>query len=238
MLKKCKKYCPDKKVVVLSDKNVESYIEIPAFIRKKMEQGIIAKAHYSDYLRTCLLLKYGGTWIDATVLLTNKIPDVITESDFFVFKPITYSECKNVPSLKMLKLLQRIPTYLSNFLCLSNWFINSKSNNRILALTKIILEEYWNRENELIDYFIYHYIVTYLVLNDSECRNIFNNMPNISNRNPHLLQNVLRYKYDEDLYEELKNLSPIHKLTYKLKKKSKGNKNAYTFMNKITDMYK
>ena len=41
-------------------------------------------------------------------------------------------------------------------------------------------------------------------------------MPNLANRNPHLLLNVLWDKFDEDLFEELKQLSSIHKLTYKI----------------------
>lgn len=210
-----KKYCPDKNIIILNDENVKDYIDIPDFIQEKLNNGIISRTHFSDYLRTCLLVKYGGTWIDATVYLTGKISDEIEKSDFFVFKPLAYSECKKVPSLKMLHLLDRIPTYLSPFLCLSSWFIHSKNNNRILKVTKLLMDEYWKNEKYLYDYFLFHYFFTYAVLNDKTCRKIYETMPNLANRNPHLLQQVLLDKYDEELYEELKGLSSIHKLTYK-----------------------
>lgn len=223
-----KKYCPNKNIIVLNDNNVKDYIDIPDFIQEKLQKGIISRTHFSDYLRTCLLVKYGGTWIDATVYLTDKIPEVIENSDFFVFKPLAYSECKGVPSMKMLKLLDRIPTYLSTFLCLSSWFIHSKSNNRILLLTKLLIEEYWKKEENLYDYFLFHFFFTLVVLNDKKSKRIFETMPNMANRNPHLLQQVLLDEYDEELYNELKELATIHKLTYR-----KNETNTFTFIDKI-----
>ena len=207
--------CQHRKIIRLDDSNIDNYIEIPNYMKEKVQAGIMKRAHYADYLRTCLLVKYGGTWIDATVYLTDCIPQEIENSDFFVFKPIAYSECKKVPSMKMLKLLDRIPTYLSSFLCMSNWFIHSKANNRILNLTKSFLEQYWENEQGAFDYFFYHYFVTYAVLNDEKSRLIYEAMPNIANRNPHLMQNVLVDDFDKELFEELKFLSSIHKLTYK-----------------------
>lgn len=231
--KSVEKYCANKKIVILDDATIKDYIDIPDFIEEKLRQGIIPRAHFSDYLRTCLLLKYGGTWIDATVYLTDKIPDEIENSDFFVFKPIAYSECKKVPSLKMLKLLERIPTYLSPFLCLSNWFIHAETNNRILEIIKRFLEEYWKKENNLVDYFFYHHFFTFAVLNNEECKKIYEAMPNIANRNPHMLQNVLLDEYDEELFKELKELSSVHKLTYR-----KNDKPVFTFVDKIIEIAK
>ncbi len=223
-----KKYCPNKNIIVLNDENVKDYIDIPDFIQDKLQKGIISRTHFSDYLRTCLLVKYGGTWIDATVYLTDYIPQEIEFSDFFVFKPLAYSECKKVPSLKMLKLLEKIPTYLSSFLCLSSWFIHSKTNNRILELTKLLMEEYWKKEESLYDYFLFHFFFTLVVLNDEKSKKIFEKMPNLANRNPHMLQQVLLDEYDEELFEELKGLSPIHKLTYR-----KNETNKFTFIDKL-----
>ena len=55
-------------------------------------------------------------------------------------------------------------------------------------------------------------------------------MPNLANRNPHMLQQVLLDEYYEELFEELKGLSPIHKLTYKIK-----DSDNYTFIDKILE---
>ena len=42
-------------------------------------------------------------------------------------------------------------------------------------------------------------------------------MYSLSNKEPHILQAFLNKKYDENLYNEIVNLSNIHKLTYKYK---------------------
>ena len=44
---------------------------MPEYIVKKWEKGRIPAALFSDLLRLELLIKYGGTWIDSTVLCTG-----------------------------------------------------------------------------------------------------------------------------------------------------------------------
>ena len=175
-----------------------------------------------------MLVKYGGNWIDATVYLTDRIPDEVENSVFSVFKSITYSECKKVPSVKMLKLFAKNLIFPYNCTCLSSWFIHSEANNRILEIVKRLLEAYWIKENELVDYFLFHYFFTYAVQNDDKCKEIFESMPNLANWNPHRLQQVLLAEYDEEVYEEIKQLSSIHKLTYKT-----NETNTITFLDKI-----
>ena len=38
---------------------------------EKHKNNIIDNTHFSDLLRLELLIKYGGTWIDASVLITK-----------------------------------------------------------------------------------------------------------------------------------------------------------------------
>jgi hypothetical protein len=38
---------------------------------EKYQKKIIDNTHFSDLLRLELLIKYGGTWIDASVLVTK-----------------------------------------------------------------------------------------------------------------------------------------------------------------------
>lgn len=62
-LKSVHTYCKDKNIIVLDDNTIENYIDIPDFIKEKYKKNIISKPHFSDYLRTSLLAKYGGTWM-------------------------------------------------------------------------------------------------------------------------------------------------------------------------------
>jgi len=88
------------------------------------------------------------------------------------------------------------------------------------------MEEYWSKENSLFDYFLFHYFFTLAVLNDEDCKKMYESMPNIGNRNPHLLQQVLLQDFNEQLYDELCHLTSIHKLTYKFSEDA----SKYTFL--------
>ena len=58
-------------VKVIDAKNWREYVELPEYIVGKWEKGRIPAAMFSDLLRVELLIKYGGTWIDSTVLCTG-----------------------------------------------------------------------------------------------------------------------------------------------------------------------
>ena len=55
-------------IKVIDAENWKEYIELPDFIVKKWGKKQIPSALFSDLLRLELLIKYGGTWIDSTVL--------------------------------------------------------------------------------------------------------------------------------------------------------------------------
>lgn len=57
----------NKKVIVIDKDNMDDYVKLPVWIMEKWQKGIISNAHFSDILRTYLLLEYGGIWVDATV---------------------------------------------------------------------------------------------------------------------------------------------------------------------------
>ena len=48
-------------------KNLDKYIHLPNYILEKYKQGIITKPHFSDIIWIELLIKYGGTWVDASI---------------------------------------------------------------------------------------------------------------------------------------------------------------------------
>lgn len=225
--KSVKRHCKNQKIQILNDSNLKDYIDIPVFIEEKLKNNIISKTLFSDYVRTCLLLKYGGTWIDATVYLTDNIPKIITDTDFFVFKSSSYSDFLRAPTLNFLEKINS-----NDLLCMSSWFIFSKNtNNVILKKLKILFEEYFKNENSVIDYFLYHYLFTILVQEDEECNKIYNNIPTLTNTTPHLLQYRLFDDYDEKFFGELKTFCSIHKLTYKFNDTPNNNTYLYKIMN-------
>ncbi len=184
-----KKYAKDKKVIIISEKNIQEYVTFPDYIIKKYKSGIISKAHFTDLLRLELLIKYGGTWIDSTVLLTGYNKELFN-SDFFVFE----NNSKSIIA--------------------SSWFITSNKNNPILKTTRDILYNYWEHRYFLLHYYLFHLCFT---LASKKYNNIINNMPKYSNVEPHLMQKELINEYDKNRFEDIKKLSTVHKLSNHIK---------------------
>lgn len=73
-------------VHLITKDNYEEYIsqlQGLGVILEKLHNGDLICAHFSDIIRCYLLYTYGGVWIDATTLITNKIDNIIS-NDVFV----------------------------------------------------------------------------------------------------------------------------------------------------------
>lgn len=228
LVKKCissiKKYNPDRKVIILNKENIKNYISVPSHIEEKYRKKIISGAHYSDYIRVAILAKYGGIWIDATVLLTGVIPQKIWEEDLFFFKSIAWfhdvrfadSFNKNlIPKDYVVNLISKFPWLKTRYPSVSNWFIRANSNNEFIILIKYFLEEFWKKEDSIKNYLAFHLFIYYAIIKSDKYAQIWNNMLSISNRDVHILQSYFHEKFNLNKYCLIKKMSPIHKLTYK-----------------------
>lgn len=189
------KYRGDIKRIIINPDNIKDYVHIPEYIYKLKEKGIIKLAHFSDILRTYLLVEHGGIWIDATVLLTAPLPDYVTKSDLFVLKA---DEKADLDGLNM-----------------TSYFLASKkTNNKILTDTQKVLELYWKDNNFLVNYFMFLHAFTMVSLRNKD---IWNKVPFYSFIPVQQLQSELVNKFDKTRWEQLKKITSIHKLTYKQK---------------------
>lgn len=187
------KNMPEFEIRVINEDNMLDYVDIPDYIIEKWKKGIISNAHFSDILRVALLVKHGGVWIDATVLCTNNdLTKYIVNSPIFVFKSVMRG---------------------SDTISASSWLISSKPNNPILILMQRLLNEYWKKENIIINYYMIHLFFTMAIEKYPE---IWNELPTFNNVNPHILVNEMNNKFCEDRYEEINKISSFHKLNYKL----------------------
>ena len=199
-INKIKEYYPN--AIVITEKNIREFVNIPEIIWQKYKQKKMMPALFSDYIRMCLLDKYGGLWIDATCFLTQKIPEYIWKASFFIMK-----ENKKVG--------------------FSNYFIYSDSNNYLAKMIKNFLEQYWLKEDKEPMYFFYHYFVRILVENDKKARECWDNIPIGLNLNTKLFSKILFNDYDEDIFNWLNSTSFLHKLTYKKIAENDTNPNSY-----------
>lgn len=184
-------------IVLLSDQNLSKYIRLPDYIWDKYEKGYITTTHLSDMIRMELLCMYGGCWIDATVFCSSVMPMYMLTGDMFVFK---------LPSVLSVPVVK-----------LSSWWMFSDSRNRLIHLTRRMLYEYWKQEVDIRNYFLLHIIMSKLIDEDLECRNIFQKIPYFNSGNAHVLQGKLGQEYEEEEWQIIKDASCIHKLTYKKK---------------------
>ena len=188
---------PDKEVIVITTENIENYVTFPNYIIDKWKKGIITHTHMTDLLRLELLINYGGTWIDSTVLCTGKAPEYFFNSDLFFFQ-----------SLK--------PGRDGHSSYISSWLMEAKTNNKILMAARELCYEYWKTNNSMWDYFLFHDFIS-IVLDkyESDWRKI---VPR-DNSAPHILLLRLFEQFDENMWKAIQAQTDFHKLTYKFSKK-------------------
>lgn len=191
-LKSVKEQLPDKKIILLNKENIFDYIELPDYIIEKWKKGIIGPAHFSDLVRLEILIKYGGYWIDSTVLCTdNTLFSHIENEPLFMFSFYYFG-------------------FNPEIMELNNWFIYSCTNNNILCLIRKFLLEYWKDHNRVKDYFVFQIMSTLAIDYYAE---EFARMPIVSQVDAHILATYIYDSFDKNKYELLKTQTGIHKLS-------------------------
>ncbi len=191
------KYKGDLEQIVLTKNNIKDYVNIPEYLYKMRDKGIIKPAHFADIIRTYLLTEYGGYWIDATVLLTEPLPEYIRKSELFVLQN---DEIKDFDGLNM-----------------ANYFISSNGNSVILRKMREFLDLYWRINDFKFNYFFYLHAFTMFTSSSDENKKEWASMEKKSYLDAQIMQDKLLEPFSQDEFEKLKKLSPIHKLTYKKK---------------------
>ena len=184
----------DRQIILLTEENYRQYVRLPDYIEEKVRKGIIGPAHYTDLLRLELLLKHGGTWIDATVFCTGgQIPTYMLNAELFMFQ-----------NLK--------PGLDGHSTSVSNWFITACTEHPLLRLTQALLYEYWRKQNAVVDYYIFH---DFFQLAIEAYPELWKRVVPFSNATPHILLLRMFEQYDAAVFDAVSGMTPFHKLTYK-----------------------
>jgi len=187
-------YLTDKIIVPISDDNIFDWIDIPEDIARKYQKGIIPSAMYSDIIRLELLIRYGGTWIDSTVLCTGNsfLPNILTD-DLFLFQ---YRKTKDGP--------------LSG---ISNWFVSANSNNQLLLVLRELLYQYWRDYDCVTDYFIFHRFFMYIA---QEIPEWVEGMVRMNSLRCLQLEQRMNEPYSQSVFDAILQTSCFHKLNYRV----------------------
>lgn len=186
------KIMPEKEIIILTNENYEQYVDFPEYIKKKFQNGQIGMAHFSDLLRISLLAKWGGMWIDSTVLCTDRaFFEYVDKQPLFAFKQLNLGNQDEPPIIA------------------SNWYISCETNNPIILLTRNLLYAYWKDYDYAINYFIFH---LFFAMSCRRYEEEWNHVPTFNNNSPHTLMFELSNDCTSERWQQLMKMSGIHKL--------------------------
>lgn len=196
----------EENVVCITAENVLDYIDLPDYIVRKWKQGIISNVHISDIARYFLLYKYGGTWIDSTILiLDDEIPEYMHNSKLFLF-------ADHISGL--------IPNIQSSY-------ISAYSHSPLIGGICELIKEYWKNENYTIDYNMYHF---FFQMSEEKHADEWNEIYRYPNHSTHILRKYMFQKFEQERFDQIKSVCPIQKLSHK--KKGDGDLNG-TFYDQL-----
>ena len=194
-LNSVEKYRGEHERIFLTYETVKDYIDLPEHIYKMKESGKMCTAHFVDIVRTALLVKYGGVWVDSTILFTDTIPNYITDSDLFFFRTDEKGDLDG--------------------LCGTNYLIASNEpNNKILTDVLNSMLAYWRENRFLVNYFTHMHIITLVCRKNPE---LLSKIPFYSFYPVQQLQWELLSEFNQTRWEQLKQMTSVHKLTHKTK---------------------
>lgn len=184
------------RVCRLSIQNIHNYIDIPEHIEIKKKNGLISIQHYSDYLRFALLYKYGGLWVDATVLISSSL---------------CFPSMTNFISVRNHDL-----RYVPNNGAWQIYFIGGGRENVLFGFIRDLLAAYWKRENDIIDYFFTDYAINIAYFSYPNVRKMIDSLPPLTTGyDVHSLLFNFNKPFDYAIYNEIIKEVNVHKLTYR-----------------------
>lgn len=191
----------DCRVIILTENTVQEYITLPEHVMEKYSKGMISQTHFSDILRVSLLSVYGGTWIDATVYLTDSIPSKYMKCNLCIVRGDTWG----------------LDQYHKLTNMCSSWFISSRPKNEFIVAIRDALYGYWYLEEELKEYFLIHIMIAKLLDSNINYKRQWEEMPFLSSQDAHYLSSNLSKPFCEEKWHDIKDVTFMHKLSYKIR---------------------
>lgn len=179
---------------MIDERNFTDYIELPGPIVDKYKSGVISPALFSDLIRLRLLNRYGGTWIDATILCTAApAPYIVEDSEFFIYRTVHMDAYNSATRIE-------------------SWFISSVSAHPLLLFTQELLEKYCLHYSFAADYLIFY---DFFELACEAFPELWGAASTDPRANALLLHESWGKPYTPERFAYLTSKSPFHKLSYR-----------------------
>ena len=186
------------RVVVVTENTVADYLQLDDVVWRKYKEGKISRTHFCDIVRIGLLYKYGGVWMDCTILLTRQLPDIVTSSDFYT-NHLCVNDDNNIGGGKW-----------------STFFMACHKGNLMMRCTLEIFIEYWKKYDRIADYVWMDYIFHLIYTNIPSVRKMIDSVPT-NNPDIWILQTKIAQPFSEKEYAAIfkDNSRFMYKFSYK-----------------------
>lgn len=213
------KHSSGKTVNLITSENLNEYIQVPDYIKRYLDKGKISRTHFADYIRIMLLAKYGGLWIDASVLVTGDITDE-TQRPFYTIK-------------------QRVKDsihYVSDF----RWvvgFIGCSQNcgKYMFSCLSTLFDCYLKKRTYFIDFFLFDYFIATMYEELPAIKKLIDSNEENSD-SFYLLSNSLNKPYREEVMQDIVTQSKFHRMSWKQTYCERNNNNELTFFGYIKNL--
>ena len=194
------------KIVFVDEKNFSDYVDIAPHIMDKFRAGKISQAHFSDILRVNLLERYGGLWLDSTILVTEPLENHKDLLDRYFFTQRFHKE-KSIRN--------KFSVHIS-FGRLAGFALGtSVIHNPLFVFVKELLNDYWLNFDKLIDYLLVDFAILLAYENIPAVTKIFDDLP-INNEEIYFIQNHLNAPYAAYPFDKVLGDTFLHKLSWKI----------------------
>lgn len=202
LVKRCiaqiSKYAAGRTVRLVTENNLKKYISLSSHVEQKYTTGKITRTHFSDIVRLSLMSKYGGIYMDATLLQTDFLEKEWLEHDFFTIKAKIGKKYKVVSEGKW-----------------SSFFFACRKNNLLTQLTLEMMNKYWEKWDLLIDYLWIDYLWMVCSENIPSINQMFEEVP-YTNAYIYTLNGYGKACSDEEYKQRVKKPNTVlYKMSYK-----------------------
>lgn len=192
-------------VTLVTNQNVHEFLDIPAAIYEKVERGAISWAHFSDIIRTSLLARYGGLWLDATVWTTRQFP-----FEEFGEMPFYSANGKVAVSSRAVRFWT---SFQWNW---SGWCLYASNKNEVLfSFVSEMLINLAQREKYLLDYVLVDYCIYYACRKLPGVGDAMSECNKTEFRYRNRLAELMNRPYNEQEYEQLTATDYVFKLSFR-----------------------
>lgn len=192
-------------LVVLDKDNISAYFKPAEHIQKLFDNGNLGIQNYSDYVRNGILAEYGGTWMDATIFLTDS--DYISSYCNKAFHTVCHAP-KKYEGMEHGRW--------------STFFIAGAPSCPVFQFVRDYYEFYYLKFSESVDYFMTDFLYLVAYRNIPEVKRLIETCHVENKYSVFSLVGLLDNPFDEYIWNDRVDNNYVYKLVWKRQFK-KGN---------------